>query len=106
MLHSSQSPTMVFAHRIGVVLDRTYMPLPSFDEGTAMVPAGTELGSGSWLEFCTDMIPAVDCRYRVMVACVNSWLALRSTECNSRWTRPCDVGGSRGYTSIFNGVDW
>src|SRR5699024_7570013 len=40
------------------VFERTNMPRPDAD-GTARVPAGTLLGSGSWFSFCTDKSPAV-----------------------------------------------
>src|SRR5690625_4121002 len=46
------------------VFERTNMPRPAA-EGTANVPAGTLLGSGSWFSFWTDSRPAVYCLYRV-----------------------------------------
>src|SRR5699024_6086123 len=88
MLKVSHCPDEVLIHRLGDVFDRTYMPAPSLDDGTASVPAGTLSTSGSWLSFWTDKSPAVYCLYRVIVACDNSWLALRSTVCSSTWTWP------------------
>src|SRR5699024_8092989 len=99
-----QDPTWVFNHSRGWVFDRTKTPCQPFEEGTATVAAGEDATAGSWVLFCTDTTPAVYGRYRVIVDCDNSWLGLRSTVYSRAWTRPCDVGGSPGYTWIFTGL--
>src|SRR5699024_12095859 len=48
---SSHSPVVVFAHRAGAVLERTNIPLPSSEDGTARVPAGRSRGDGNCLVF-------------------------------------------------------
>src|SRR5699024_617514 len=48
---SSHSPVIVFAHRAGAVLERTNIPLPSSEDGTARVPAGRSRGDGNCLVF-------------------------------------------------------